>query len=194
MYRNHLQFTLTIFATNHERKVAMRYTLHFRNTCIGQVAVQLHCKVDGFTDFEDIENGDTILHWAVRSRDNETLQLLLSWGMDPNTPRKDGQTPLHLAAANHDEQIIFLLVSAGADTFGAVCQKGWTPFHYLADSSNNQHAARDEIWPLNVMQARASVEVLKMRDSEGRTAYDIAMSRGALEVANVLEKLVLRRD
>lgn len=65
-------------------------------------------------------DGTTALHWAVRSNDLETVQLLLRAGADATAANRYGVTPLTLAAVNGSAPVIEALVKAGADANAAL--------------------------------------------------------------------------
>ena len=60
-------------------------------------------------------DGTTALHWAVRSDDRESVQLLLRAGAQPNVSNRYGVTPLSLAATNGNPELVKLLLESGAD-------------------------------------------------------------------------------
>jgi ankyrin repeat protein len=60
-------------------------------------------------------DGTTALHWAVRTNDVETTELLLAAGAHVNVANRYGVTPLWLAATNGSAVIVEALLKAGAD-------------------------------------------------------------------------------
>ncbi len=48
---------------------------------------------------------DTLLHAAVRYASPRMVQLLLSYGFDPNVQNEQGETPLHLLDLQHSKQM-----------------------------------------------------------------------------------------
>ncbi len=60
-------------------------------------------------------DGMTALHWAVRSDDADTVQLLIRAGANVNTANRYGITPLSLAATNGNAVITRALLTAGAN-------------------------------------------------------------------------------
>jgi ankyrin repeat protein len=60
-------------------------------------------------------DGTTALHWAVRSNDVETAQMLLAAGAHANVANRYGVTPLWLAAGNGNAVLVEALLKAGAD-------------------------------------------------------------------------------
>src|SRR3984957_1650609 len=60
-------------------------------------------------------DGTTALHWAVRTNDVETTELLLAAGAHVNVANRYGVTPLWLAATNGSAVIVAALLKAGAD-------------------------------------------------------------------------------
>jgi ankyrin repeat protein len=64
----------------------------------------------------------------------ETLDVLLDKGADPNIQDDDGITPLHYAATLPDSSAVSKLLSAGANP-NILDQKGRSPLHFLATFS-----------------------------------------------------------
>ncbi|HUK36182.1 MAG TPA: ankyrin repeat domain-containing protein [Vicinamibacterales bacterium] len=60
-------------------------------------------------------DGMTALHWAVRSDDADSVQLLLKAGANVNAANRYGITPLSLAATNGNAAITRTLLKAGAN-------------------------------------------------------------------------------
>jgi ankyrin repeat protein len=60
-------------------------------------------------------DGTTALHWAVRSDDLETADLLIRAGANVSAANRDGATPLLLAAENGNAAMLEALIKAGAD-------------------------------------------------------------------------------
>jgi ankyrin repeat protein len=60
-------------------------------------------------------DGTTALHWAVRTNDVETAEMLLAAGARANVANRYGITPLWLAATNGNALLIEALLKAGAD-------------------------------------------------------------------------------
>ncbi|HEY4870175.1 MAG TPA: ankyrin repeat domain-containing protein, partial [Candidatus Dormibacteraeota bacterium] len=60
-------------------------------------------------------DGTTALHWAVRTNDVETAEMLLAAGAHANVANRYGVTPLWLAATNGNAVIVEALLKAGAD-------------------------------------------------------------------------------
>ena len=57
----------------------------------------------------------TTLHQAARDGDVDTVELLLSTGVDVNSADSEGATPLFLASLNGYTDIVELLLNAGAN-------------------------------------------------------------------------------
>jgi ankyrin repeat protein len=60
-------------------------------------------------------DGTTALHWAVRSDDLETADLLIGAGANVSAANREGATPLLLAAVNGNAAMIEKLIKAGAN-------------------------------------------------------------------------------
>jgi ankyrin repeat protein len=65
-------------------------------------------------------DGTYALHWAARSDDGTTIDLLLRAGARPNVANRYGITPLALAAQTGDAALVEKLLSAGADPNAAM--------------------------------------------------------------------------
>lgn len=76
--------------------------------------------------------GDTALHIAVTSGNNDMIKVLLEAGADVNTKGASGVTPLHLASFYGNEKIAETLLSAGADVNAAGYRHNDTPLHVAA--------------------------------------------------------------
>ncbi len=75
-----------------------------------RVLLKDHCDVNAAE-----ADGTTALHWAARSDDRTTTDLLLHAGAHPNVANHYGITPLSLAAQTGDAALIEKLLTAGAD-------------------------------------------------------------------------------
>lgn len=62
------------------------------------------------------DEGDTLLHWAIREKTYPMLNFLLQKGCNPNIANEDGETPLHLAASLGEDLPIDILLKHGANT------------------------------------------------------------------------------
>src|SRR5689334_2181608 len=60
-------------------------------------------------------DGTTALHWAVRGEDEESTELLLKAGANPNSANRYGVRPITLAVTNGNARIVEMLLDAGAD-------------------------------------------------------------------------------
>src|SRR5262249_6351600 len=65
-------------------------------------------------------DGTTALHWATRSDDLETVELLIKAGANVKATNRYGMTPLHQACANGSARIVEALLKAGADPNSAL--------------------------------------------------------------------------
>jgi ankyrin len=71
-------------------------------------------------------DGTTALHWAVRSDDLETADLLIRAGANASAANRDGATPLLLAAVNGNAAMLERLIQAGADPNASLTKYGDT--------------------------------------------------------------------
>lgn len=58
--------------------------------------------------------GQTALHWAVRNRQQQTVELLLNEGLDVNANDTEMKSALHYAASQNNKMLIQLLLKYGA--------------------------------------------------------------------------------
>ena len=125
------------------------------------------------------------LHMAAAFRTPlGSVEALLENGADPNLTIAEGQdwTALHAASFVGRPAVIRLLLKYGADPSAVTRQRGWTPLHALAWSGGRYPAATME-----------SVKVLldagvdpSVRDSRGRTMWQIAMKRHGARLKKML--------
>ncbi len=71
-------------------------------------------------------DGTTALHWAVRTDDLETADLLIRAGAKISAANHDGATPLLLASINGNAAMLERLIKAGADPNAALTKYGDT--------------------------------------------------------------------
>jgi len=71
-------------------------------------------------------DGTTALHWAVRSDDLETADLLIRAGANVTAANREGVTPMQLAAINGTAPMIQRLIKAGADPNASLSKFGDT--------------------------------------------------------------------
>jgi uncharacterized protein len=91
--------------------------LHYAAFFDGPEAARLLIKEGADVDaFADNELGVHVLNSAVAAGHNETAQLLLEHGADPNARTRSGFSPLDAAAQNGDEELADLLRAHGANT------------------------------------------------------------------------------
>lgn len=67
-------------------------------------------------DLESVdENGDTVLHYAVKNEDYELLDIILSYVPDLDVENLDGDSALHLAVKIGNSEIVRMLLDFGAN-------------------------------------------------------------------------------
>jgi ankyrin repeat protein len=59
--------------------------------------------------------GETALHWAAKTANDELVQLLVERGADVNVRGRSGETPLIFAAMSSNEKAVATLLASGAD-------------------------------------------------------------------------------
>ena len=94
----------------------------------------------------DGEELRSYLHSATRRSDNEVVEVLLTYGADPNHADAQGKTPLHLAAATGNLSLVKLLLKFGADA-GQRDHAGLTPLDAARQNNHLQVAWQMEYQP-----------------------------------------------
>jgi ankyrin repeat protein len=79
-------------------------------------------------------DGTTALHWAARTGDLPTADLLLKAGAKASAANREGATPLLLASTNGDAGMIARLIQAGADPNALLTKSGDTALMMAARS------------------------------------------------------------
>ncbi|XP_037281744.2 transient receptor potential cation channel subfamily A member 1 homolog [Rhipicephalus microplus] len=140
----------------------------------------------------DKNTGATLLHQAVKMKSNAILDMLLTFGADPNVKDKMGFTPLHyvakfvrpekrrsiiLACEDSASLMIQTLMTAVGTGANAIDAWGMTPLHH-ASLSGNSHVVR-------CLLPYASVDK-EVTDKQGRTALHNAATLGDAEVVRLL--------
>ena len=121
------------------------------------------------------QNGEPLLHWAVRLQDRRLIARLLELGADPNAGAGRGTTALHRAAWG-PASVIQELLAAGADP-NARTLDGWSPVH-------NAAIARDPNSLTALLDGGADVNA---KTSDGETPLHRAVRNGVLpNVATLL--------
>jgi len=92
--------------------------------------------VDTVADFETslvahshVAQGDTLVHVALHTDNQEALELLLRFGANLNVSAEDGVTPLQIAVNKGLNDIALWLLDNGAN-FNTSDQYGLSPLHY----------------------------------------------------------------
>jgi hypothetical protein len=117
----------------------------------------------------------SLLYWAVSSRYEDIVALLLQRGVDPNLGDKYGITPLIFAAGGGNLPIIRLLLKHGADVNQATKQ-GISPLHRAASEDH-------EVALVELLRAGANIE---SKDVAGTTALILASMGGKTNAVRAL--------
>ena len=123
------------------------------------------------------DGGWTPLHIACEMGHLESARVLCAARADVTVAADSGDTPLHIACEFGHPEIARLLVAAGAAIDDQTTDEGFTPLHYAC--YQDQPAVM-----LFLLQAGADAS---MRDSDGRTALQLAKEKGHTECERTLE-------
>ena len=156
-------------------------------------------------------DGGCLLHAAALQKRPDVLDAALSSlakiGVDLNQQDRAGRTPLHVAVASGDPDLVFPLLKMKAST-EVQADDGATPLRLavsqgdlpittmlLNDGADRNSLGADAV-PLIVLATEVSVPValalvragadLNQPDSNGRTALEVAVSRGEHELCELL--------
>jgi ankyrin repeat protein len=113
------------------------------------------------------DDHSSLLHYAARSKDLHTVEMLIRKGANINATRDDGWTPLHEAAKEGDVEMVKLLIERGADVNAKT--KGGDAYTAIPLSSPD---GKPRLFPA----------------VPGRTALDIAREWNQLEVVRLLQR------
>ncbi|XP_078416454.1 receptor-interacting serine/threonine-protein kinase 4 [Cetorhinus maximus] len=122
-----------------------------------------------------LDDGMSLLHYAVQLGNEEAVRLLLLYNANPNIPNKRGSTPLHLAAEKNLKVIAELLLGKKVN-INAKDEDQWTPLHFAAQSG-------EETLSRLLLDRNASTNEV---DFEGRTALHVACQHSHENVVRVL--------
>jgi len=156
------------------------------------------------------EHGTTALTTAAFQGHLDAVRLLLERGADIDRPNKFGARPLFVAATNARPQVISFLLKAGA-SLSAEADGGLTAFMEAARSTpdtvrvflrhgvdvnavSSKGYTALQCAAINELHGPAIIPLLldagadpAYRDSQGRTAKDLALERGREKNAAVLD-------
>ncbi|KAK1168350.1 receptor-interacting serine/threonine-protein kinase 4 [Acipenser oxyrinchus oxyrinchus] len=122
-----------------------------------------------------LEDGLSLLHYAVQLSNDEAVKLLLLYNANPNLANSRGSTPIHLAVEKRLKNITELLLGRKTNV-NAKDEDQYTPLHFTAQSG-------DETIARQLLDRGASINET---DFEGRTPLHIACQHGQDKVVRVL--------
>jgi ankyrin repeat protein len=164
-------------------------------------------------DYHD-RSGQTFLHHAIQSTDTGTVQKLMNRGYKVDQPDLQGRSALHLAIDAGREDLAVLMLK-NSSTFSvdlsAVDKQGETALMFAArkgsldlvkrlisgvyrgdpDTKPSQSEANDQDLPHDIQNKDCDPHT---RNSEGRTALQIAISEGHHEIVRYLLMLPKLQD
>ncbi|KAH0545387.1 hypothetical protein FGG08_000528 [Glutinoglossum americanum] len=119
----------------------------------------------------------TLLHLAVGA-DNLTLAtLLITHGVNVSAQDGSKYTPLHIAVERDNKDMVSLLLRSGTQVDLADVER-CTPLHFAA------HAGAGDIVAMLVDEGGAD---MSLKDADGRTALDLAITKGYAGIQGFLE-------
>jgi ankyrin repeat protein len=121
-------------------------------------------------------DGATALHWAARTNDLQTAEMLIRAGANIKAANRYGVTPLHLACTTGNAAMIEMLLKAGADPNAAVAQ-GETALMTAARSGNTD--------AVNVLLGRGA-DINRKETWRGQNALMWAAAEGHADVIRAL--------
>ena len=128
-------------------------------------------------------DGDTLLHWAIKENRRGTLARLIEKGADLNTTNKDGDTPLHLTIKKGCTNIFKELLDSGADK-NMADKTGVSPLRIAVDIGN------DEVVK-HLLKAKAT---FKRADKGKESLLYVAVAKGHIGIAKRLLKAGAKFD
>lgn len=148
----------------------------------------------------DVSNqmGQTALHIACLWGSFKVAEKLLDMGANVNIQNSRGQTPLHFAASARQraKEVCEMLIKRGASK--DIKDAGGRPPYEMADDDDIrtllggpdgrlfEYAATGALSELQGLLKNGSVPSVRVLDSKGRTALNIAISEKQLEIAKAL--------
>jgi hypothetical protein len=86
---------------------------------------------------EPSSNGNTALHWAIKSKNEIFAKILIEKNADYRKKNNLGQTPLHFAALWDNDSMVKLLLSKNAFLIIATDNEGKTPLDWAIEGNNS---------------------------------------------------------
>jgi len=123
------------------------------------------------------DNGINSLHRAATYDAFETMELLLSKGMDVNGRTANGATPLHLCCQHGNERIARHLVTQSGALVNLQTDWGLTPLHYACIGNYTTLA--------KFLLEEGKADCL-LHNAQGSTAMHLAAGSGAHEICRIL--------
>ncbi|MGH0183887.1 UNVERIFIED_CONTAM: hypothetical protein FKN15_019196, partial [Acipenser sinensis] len=165
-----------------------------------------------------LEDGLSLLHYAVQLSNDEAVKLLLLYNANPNLANSRGSTPIHLAVEKRnqsqsgDETIARQLLDRGA-SINETDFEGRTPLHIACQHGQDKvvrvllsrgadvHLKGKDDWaPLHFAAWQGHLSIVKLlvkqsgahvntQTSDGRTPLHLAAQRGHYRMARLLIEL-----
>lgn len=154
------------------------------------------------------EQGESILHLAIREGDEFLVQLLINNGANINNPDNNGTTPLMYAIYLNYTNMVIALLDHGAK-IELKDKDGSTALHYASDRNRKDlvellldrgadiNAVREDgLTPLSIASLKGSQSVIRLliekgadleiKHKNGQTALNLALKNGFGDIAEIL--------
>lgn len=146
----------------------------------------VHFLRDYYMDYQDVENGETPLHYACKMGNLEMVKILCPFSIGFNAISVQQMTPLHCACENGRTEVVKFLLDHSQKKgiiINTTNRFGWTPLHM---ASLEGHA---EVVNLILERADELEIQINAADISGQTAFDLAEERQHEEIIFAFQEL-----
>lgn len=123
-----------------------------------------------------LDEGDSLLHYAITLNNEEAVKFLLLNNANPNLANARGSTPLHVATEKHLKPLVELLLGRRSTSVNAKDEDQYTALHWAAQNG-------DEAITRVLLDKGAAINEM---DGQGRTPAHVACQHGQENVIRVL--------
>lgn len=147
------------------------------------IALLLHYGADINRATSPLKDSNTALHLAVRSKDIETIEYLISAGANIEAVDGHSKTPLHVAAENGYAQVVMTLLKHNANVEAATSYFKMTPLH-LVVLTGRVSGAEEFLDTISVLLEHDAP--VNAQNWKHQTPLDKAVNRDCLEMIDLL--------